>query len=664
MATASLCIALVVVASRTFLMQSEMLCPKRAYFSKEEEVAAWAVNLKTYPHTMEKGHVWQYVRNDSVIVEKVFLGRDASGKKDIRQRLPNSDSWGLMGLKLNDFPFYREDDIRSLAPGSTIYLVEGERKADMLHFLGRPATYHPGLVNGNPPKSLTLLKGKHIVLWPDFDKAGREQMLRTGAALKDIALTLMVVDVYALGTNNFNAPLKPTDDVVDFEARGGNLSSLPLIPFNIWANHSDGRIIIQDIVARNKRYCYLEKHEHLVIAFWILHTHLFGKPDELRDVASIARTCKQTPYLLFTSAESGTGKSLVLDLVAELVRNPVGGDVSAAYSARVVETNNRPTLIVDELGGIFRSQEGTDHQMVTVWKNGWTTGRGSSYGRVAKNEETRSWSTFCPKMGACVGRDLNIDEQLSRRFINIRMEPHDEEVDELEQIHLDYDSQEDATANEDRLLRERCQTYCQNNEDAIAIAWKKIKRPKTSETLGPKERQKYRSLLALAEHAGMYSELEKAVLVLEQRRDPRRIGFVPMLLHNIVQIIDKAEFRHLKEIATETLCSELKSSDNSDYAAMHHGSGIFGRDFNFRDYLTPSGDELKSKNITLPGGRRLKGYSADDLRYCYQRYAQRFFTSAQPEEAPTVDLPLPSLGSAPDPQPSLLDTADEEVRFF
>ena len=128
------------------------------------------------------------------------------GSKDFHWYL--NGQAGLDGLKVADLPLYRSDGARSLAPGTRVVITEGEKAAEALAAAGVDAVGTVTGSGGTPSdKSLGVLRGLKVHLWPDNDDVGRQHMDRIGERL-----TALGVDVQVI--NWVDAP--PGGDAADF----------------------------------------------------------------------------------------------------------------------------------------------------------------------------------------------------------------------------------------------------------------------------------------------------------------------------------------------------------------------------------------------------------------------------------------------------------------
>ncbi|MEC7118670.1 MAG: DUF927 domain-containing protein [Pseudomonadota bacterium] len=153
--------------------------------------------------------------------------KHANGKKDIRAFCVNDgrldkDGKTLQGQfipyepKFSDVyptgngkkPLYLLHELLSADAGQGLYIVEGEQKADYLTELGLIATTSGGKSSANTT-DWTPMAGRKVIIWPDFDEAGRAYQAEVTAILSGLGCGIYAIDVAQLG-------LPAKGDVVDF----------------------------------------------------------------------------------------------------------------------------------------------------------------------------------------------------------------------------------------------------------------------------------------------------------------------------------------------------------------------------------------------------------------------------------------------------------------
>ncbi len=98
--------------------------------------------------------------------------------KSFRQRRPDGHGghvWNLDGVRL--VPYRLPELIKAVASGCVVYVVEGEKDADMLTGMGIPATTNPMGAGKWRDEFSEFLRGADVVILPDNDP---QSMTRTG----------------------------------------------------------------------------------------------------------------------------------------------------------------------------------------------------------------------------------------------------------------------------------------------------------------------------------------------------------------------------------------------------------------------------------------------------------------------------------------------------
>ena len=164
---------------------------------------------------------------------------------------------------------------------------------------------------------------------------------------------------------------------------------------------------VRDTLRRYVSFQFME--QPTAIALWVLHTWAF-------------EAFYFTPYLHVFSAETSSGKSRLLEVLALLVNQPWKiDDASTSTLFRRIETD-RPTLLHDEIDNVFRGN-GKDDDVKdkrACLNSGfkWDGKISRCVGQHA-NLEVKEFSTFSPKALAGIGEVLS--DTLSNRCIGIKL---------------------------------------------------------------------------------------------------------------------------------------------------------------------------------------------------------------------------------------------------
>jgi hypothetical protein len=148
-------------------------------------------------------------------------------------------------------------------------------------------------------------------------------------------------------------------------------------------------------------------HEYLMVALWILHTHIYSN-------------FMVTPRLALRSPVAGCGKTVLIDILARLTARPAKFDsiTPAAISRLIDETH--PTLLIDEADnlGLGLLQNG---KLRAVFNSGHRYG-----GTIAISERgvARKFSTFAP-MALALPDLFGLPRTLNSRCITLTMQRSD-----------------------------------------------------------------------------------------------------------------------------------------------------------------------------------------------------------------------------------------------
>ncbi len=147
----------------------------------------------------------------------VFQSVRLCNPKDFRQRRPDGAGgwiWNLTGVQLVS---YRLPEVLSTPMEQALFVVEGEKDADRLWVEGVPATTNPMGAGKWRNEYSAYLRGRHVVIIPDNDEAGRRHAEQVAKSLHHVAADLRILDLP-------NLPEK--GDVSDFFDAGGTAERL------------------------------------------------------------------------------------------------------------------------------------------------------------------------------------------------------------------------------------------------------------------------------------------------------------------------------------------------------------------------------------------------------------------------------------------------------
>lgn len=137
--------------------------------------------------------------------------------KGFRQRRPDGVGGWVWNLNGTRRVLYRLPELLAARDDELVFVVEGEKDADNLARLGLLATTNAGGANNWRDEYAETLRGRHVVIIPDNDDAGRKHARRVAQSLKDVATSVKVLELP-------NLPAK--GDVSDWLQAGGDKDAL------------------------------------------------------------------------------------------------------------------------------------------------------------------------------------------------------------------------------------------------------------------------------------------------------------------------------------------------------------------------------------------------------------------------------------------------------
>jgi len=136
--------------------------------------------------------------------------------KTFRQCRPDGDGW-KWSIKDIEIPLYRLPEVLHAPASETIYLVEGERKADALRAWGLTATCNCMGSGKFRPHHAKTLAGRSVVILPDNDAAGREHERKAFQELRLVGARVCTVELPGLPEKG---------DIIDWIAAGHTKAEL------------------------------------------------------------------------------------------------------------------------------------------------------------------------------------------------------------------------------------------------------------------------------------------------------------------------------------------------------------------------------------------------------------------------------------------------------
>ena len=163
--------------------------------------------------------------------------------------------------------------------------------------------------------------------------------------------------------------------------------------------------LFDEIAATIRRYVVLDADEVVAITLWLFHSYL-------PEVAGVS------PLLLINSPEKGCAKTLTLDIVNRLARNPLpAANITMAALFRSI-AKFKPTLLIDE-GDTFMRGNDELHGIINAgYKSGGYVIRCEAKGDTF---EVVHYSVYGPKAIAGIALERHLPESTLSRSIIINL---------------------------------------------------------------------------------------------------------------------------------------------------------------------------------------------------------------------------------------------------
>jgi hypothetical protein len=139
-----------------------------------------------------------------------------------------------------------------------------------------------------------------------------------------------------------------------------------------------------------------------ILALWTLHTHTFimeqGEDEDGKTVSTLSRSKspRTTPYIYITSQGPGSGKTRLMEVLVQIVRQgrKFDGGTGPAFF-RLIEAR-RPTLFIDEIDTVYSGAK--DEDMRQMLNGGYKFSGCIPRVDNSSADGIRDYGTFCAKV--------------------------------------------------------------------------------------------------------------------------------------------------------------------------------------------------------------------------------------------------------------------------
>ena len=380
----------------------------------------------------------------------------------------------------------------------------------------------------------------------------------------------------------------------------------------------DGSVVLDDTRIFIRRFCAFPDQQSLdAVTLWAAHCHM-------------VEHFHTTPRLAVLSAEWGSGKTRVLEVLETLVPEPMMS--LSASPATVFRTlaERQITLLFDEVDTVFRSKGRDDNNedLRALLNAGYK--RSATIPRcVGPRHEVQHFVVYCAAALAGIGE---LPDTVMSRSVIIKMKrraPGEHVEPYRNRVH----------ASEGNALRERLALWAETVGPAAGASW-----PDLPEGIVDRPAEVWEPLIAVGDAAGgHWSAVARAACVsLCKVAEDRRVSLGVRLLTDLRTIFGESDALHTETIIERLVHPEQHGLDPDAPWSELHGKQISVR--GLASLLKPYG--VNSMKVTIHG-RSLQGYRREHLWDAWARYL-----SPLPGKAELVELPesasVPPVPQIPD----------------
>lgn len=387
-----------------------------------------------------------------------------------------------------------------------------------------------------------------------------------------------------------------------------NQQVTPVKKTELWPEPVDGAALFNDLSGTFSRYLALQPYQPEALVLWSIFSYCFN-------ASNIA------PKLLIHSPEKRCGKTTLLDVLSELVWQPLlASNITPAVIFRVIE-NVGGTIMIDEADTFIRNNT----ELAGVINSGHRKKHAVVWRCDGDKNVPKAFSTWAPTVIAMIGKpqDTIVDRSI---IITMRRKTAEEHVDRFIQHKAEVEL---------KVLAQKIARWCADNFDDLCEA-----DPRMPEGLNDRAADNWRPLLAIADLIGADCSMvaRKAAVHLNQRDLDEEGTSAPTLL--LSDIYDIFEMEKDNRIATDKLLQYLLDMEERPWADWNRGRAITASQI--AKHLRPFGISPKKMRF---GSVTIRGYEREQFDDAFIRYLagtleHRECSVVPPEEEDMVVLDM------------------------
>ena len=374
-----------------------------------------------------------------------------------------------------------------------------------------------------------------------------------------------------------------------------------------WSEPVDGAELLSSLSDFVTSYVAMPGELADALGLWIGHSYLHDR-------------LELSTFLNVTSATKRCGKTLLLEIIAELVQRPlaVAGDVTPAALFRTIEIFG-PTLLLDEIDTYLAN----DRELRGLLNGSQRRASAFVIRTVGEDFEPRRFATWCPKVLVGIG---GLPDTVLDRSVVVRLERRSPRAAPLHRWR-------DRDKGVSEQIRRKLVRWVADNAEAILAARAGVEFPPD---LQDRARDAWESLLAIATVAGgeWAGQDGRGWAACEALRptESDETGAREQLLADLRAVF--AESGDPESLATQEILAALHKLESRPWSEWGRSNRP----------LTPRGlSSLLAPFKVRPrnrrsGGKQSKGYRREDLEPIWERYAVPSPKEGSPIR-PTVPMP-------------------------
>jgi|GEM_PF-1506093 hypothetical protein len=506
--------------------------------------------------------------------------------------LPEGGFAKKAGLANRSLPLYRIDEVRpAIAANETVFLVEGERKADRLREALRKSAFDDAVTTIQGGANAELRSeyvaafgcAKRVVVLADSDSADKPGRPAARTRAQRIAVSHPACDVRVI---DLFPDRNDGSDVENWFDEGRTLAEL-LRLVRTQRRVGDDPNLLDDICMLIRRFVVLSAESLVVCTLWLLHAYAIEAFDF-------------TPYLNISSPVRECGKTRLLDVLEILLKNVWSTSRSTVAALVRKIARDKCTLLYDETDATFKGPDEFAQALRGILNAGYQRGKPATV-CVGRDHEPKDFEVFGPKAFAGIGQSLP-DTVLSR---SIPIEMRRKLKSETSQKFRLRDIKPEAHA-----LRERLAVWAATHSQGL-----RDRRPELPEGLSDRSEDIWEPLIAIADSFGdaWPTWARIAAVRLSAKGALADDSTKTRLLNDL-----RSAFSDDERLHTAILLQRLNGMEEAPWSRFHHGDKPLSANGLAR-LLNDFG--IKSRELKIAGTNR-NGYERADFADAWGRFLQ------------------------------------------